>query len=105
MNKRLFLVVLQQTRSIETVVLRTIGEGATHRRARQWAIIEILPFHREWRQMPVVSAWNSGGVGILLLMAARAIQPRHAFAFRTADDVGKVTVAIVSLLGIVGGGV
>ena len=55
--------------------------------------------------MPVVSAWHSSGVGILLLMATRAIQSRYTFAFRTPDDVRKVTVAIISLLGIVGGGV
>ena len=55
--------------------------------------------------MPVVPAGDAGAVGVGLLMAACTIQPGHAFAFRAAHDVGKVTTPVVALLRVICGGV
>ena len=55
--------------------------------------------------MPVVSTRDSGAVGVLILVTTDAVQPGHAFAFRTAHDVRKMPVPIVALLRIVGGSV
>ena len=51
------------------------------------------------------STGNSGAVGVLFLMTTDAVQSGHAFAFRTAHDVGEMPVTIVALLRIVGGSV
>src|SRR5204863_4444242 len=60
-----------------------------------------LPAHRQWRQVPVVPARSSGAVSIRFLMTAHAIQPRHTLAGGATNDVGKVTVTIITLLRIV----
>jgi hypothetical protein len=98
--------MFQQAWSIEVVVSRTIGELATHGRARERAIVYVLPTHLEWREMPVVTTRNAGAVGISFLVATRAVQTRHTFAFgSTAYNVRDVTMPIVALLWIVGGSV
>ncbi len=104
-DQRLFLVMLQQTRSVESVILRTIRHRTTHGRARKGSIVQALPSHGQGRQVPIVPAGNSGTVGIGVLMTTRTIESRHTFAFWTPNDVCEVTVAIISLLRIGGGGV
>src|SRR5689334_10478632 len=101
--ERLFFVMFEQSRSIEVVVLRTIGDCAANSGARENAIIRVLPAHRERREVPVMTAGNAGAVGICFLMTARAIQSRHAFAFWSTHDIRDVTVPVVSLLRIVRG--
>jgi hypothetical protein len=96
-------VVLQKARSVEAVIFRAIDERATHRGAAQYMIVQILPPHRERSQVPAVRAGDAGSVCVFLLMAAGAIQSRDAFPFRASYDVGKVAMAIVSLLRVVGG--
>jgi hypothetical protein len=55
--------------------------------------------------MPVVSSGYTSAVGIAFLVAARAIQAGDTLAFPTSHHVSRVTVPIVSLLWVVGGGV
>src|SRR6266498_4325928 len=73
----------------------------TDRRTGQWLIAQVLPLHRQRRQVPIVSARDAGAVGVFLLVAACTIQSGNAFAFRTTDDVSEMTVAIVALLRII----
>ena len=93
--------MLQQSRAVETVVLRTISYGATDRSARKRLIVYVLPAHRQWSEVPRMTAWYTGTVGICFLMTTRTIQPRHAFAFWTSNDVCEMTVAIIALLRVV----
>jgi hypothetical protein len=91
----------EQARSIEVVILRTVGYCATDFSTRKRAIVCVLPAHREWREVPVVTAGNSGAVGIRLLVTAGAIQARHAFALWSTHDVRDVTPSLIALLRIV----
>src|SRR6266545_702444 len=102
--ERLLLVMLQEARSVEVVVLRTVGDRRTDRCARQRIVVAVLPCHRQRREVPVVSAGNSGA-GIGFLMTRRTVQGGDTFAFWTAHNVGKVTMAIVTLLRVVRSGV
>ena len=53
-----------------------------------------------------MTAGNTGAIGVGFLMTTRAIQTRHAFAFRAAThDVGDMTPSLISLLRIISGGV
>src|ERR1043165_10047114 len=52
--------------------------------------------------MPVRTARHSGAIGVRFMMTARAVQSGDAFSFWTTDHVGEVSVAIITLLGIVG---
>jgi hypothetical protein len=97
--------MFQQTWSIEIVVARTIGDLPADGRFREWLIVCVLPAHLEWCEVPVVTAGYTRAVGVRLLMTTGAIQTRHAFAFWSTHDVRDVTVSIVALLRIVGGGV
>src|SRR5690349_16409648 len=97
--------MLQEAGPVEAVILRAIGYGTTHCGARSGLIVRVLPFHGEGSQVPARSTGHSGAVCICLLMTGRAGEGRHTIPRRTAHDVGKVTVAIVTLLRIVGGGV
>ena len=96
--------MLQQSRPVETVVLRTVSYGATDRSARKRLIVYVLPTHRQWSEVPLVTAWHTGTVGICFLMTARTIQSSHSFAFWTSNDIGEMTVAIIALLRVVGSG-
>ena len=97
--------MFQQTWTIEIVVSRTVSHLLTHCGARKWPIVDVLPAHLEWREVPVVTTGNTGTVGVGFLMAAGAVQTRNTFAFRTTHDIRDVTVAVVALLWIVGGSV
>jgi hypothetical protein len=93
--------MLQQSRSVEVVILRTICYCATDFSTRQRAIVCVLPTHRKWREVPVVTAGNSGAVGIRFLMTTGTIQTRHAFALWSTHNVGDVTTPVITLLRIV----
>jgi hypothetical protein len=95
--------MFQQTWSIEIVIARAIGDLTTNSGARKRTIVCVLPTHLEWREVPVVTSGHAGAVGVCFLVTARAIQPRHTFAFRPTHDVRNVTVPIVSLLWVVSG--
>jgi hypothetical protein len=97
--------MFQQAWAIEVVVLRTIGNSATHTGARKRSIVQVLPLHREWREVPVVAPRDAGAIGVRLLMTAGAIQPRHAFTLPATNHVRDVPVSIVSLLRVVSGSV
>jgi hypothetical protein len=94
-------VVLQQSRAVETVVLRTVSYGATDCAARKRLIVYVLPTHRQWSEMPLRTAWYTGTVGICFLMTTRTIQSGYALAFWTANDVAEMTVAIIALLRVI----
>src|SRR6266404_4115098 len=51
--------------------------------------------------MPVVAAGHSSALGICRLVAANTVQSRHAFAFWSANDIGEMTMAIITLLRII----
>src|SRR6266478_4596365 len=53
--------------------------------------------------MPVVTAGHSSALGICRLVAANTVQSRHAFAFWSANDIGEMTMAIITLLRIIRG--
>src|ERR1051325_4260795 len=55
--------------------------------------------------MPVVTAGHAGAVGVCFLMAACAVQAGDTFTLRPTHYVCDVTMSIVTLLWIVGGGV
>jgi len=93
--------MLQQSRPVETVVLRTVSYGATDSSAREGLIVFVLPAHRQWSEVPLMTAWYTGTVGICFLMTARTIQSDHALAVWTANDVCEMTVAIIALLRVV----
>ena len=93
--------MLQQTSRVETVVLRTVSYGATDRSARKRLIVYVLPTHRQWSQVPLVTSRYTGTVGICFLMTTRTIQRGHSFAFWTSNDIGEMTVAIIALLRVV----
>src|SRR5438128_2191143 len=100
-DKRLFFVMFEKARAVQVVVLRAVFDCPADRRARERLIVEVLPFHRQWCQMPVVPARNSSAVGVRCLMTRGAIQAGHAFALGTADHIRKVAVSIVALLRII----
>src|ERR1043166_2125459 len=100
-HARLPFVMFQYALSIEMVILRTICERPTNFSARKRVIMQVLPTHRERREVPVVTARNSGAVRVGFLMTAGAIQTGHAFAFRTTHDIRDVTMSVVSLLWVV----
>src|SRR6185369_1690416 len=97
--------MFQQAWSTEMVVPRTVSHRATDFSTRERSIVCILPAHREWREVPVAAAGNPRAVRVCFLVTADAIQTRHAGAVRTTHDIRDVTVAIVTLLRVVGGGV
>jgi hypothetical protein len=98
-------MMFQQTWTIEVVVSGTIRHLATNSGTRKRAIVCVLPTHFEWREVPVVTTGDSGAVGVCFLVAAGAIQASDSFAFRSTNNVCDVTVPVVALLWIVGGGV
>ncbi len=95
-NERLLFMMFHDVSSVELTKNR-----ATDLCARQRLIIPILPFHCERREMPIVSAGHAGAVGVHRLMARPAIESDHAFVLRTANDIGKVAMPVISLLRIV----
>jgi len=64
-------------------------------------IVYALPAHRQWSEVPLVTAWYTGTFGICFLMTTRTIQSGHPFAFWTANDIGEMTVAIIALLRVI----
>ena len=97
--------MLQQTWTIKVVISRTVSQLSTHGGARQWSIVDVLPTHLQWREVPVVTAGNTGAVRVGFLMAACAVQTGNAFTFRTTHDIRDVTPSLVALLWIISGGV
>jgi hypothetical protein len=93
--------MLEQAWSIEVVILRAVRYRPTYFSTRKRAIVCVLPTHREWREVPVVTAGNSGAVRIRLLMTTSTIQTRHAFALWSTHNVGDVTPPVIILLRIV----
>ena len=98
-------MVFEQSRSIEVVILRTIRDGLADGRARQNVIVEVLPFHGEWSQVPASRSGDTRALRIGLLMTCRAREGGHAEASPSAYDVERMHVPIVALLGIRRGGV
>jgi hypothetical protein len=97
--------MLQQAWTIEIVIPRAIGYLPADCSTREWSIIDVLPTHLEWREMPVMTTRNAGAICVRFLMTAAAIQTWNAFAFRTAHDIRDVTVPVITLLWIVCGSV
>ena len=52
-----------------------------------------------------MSAWNSGAVGIVVLMTTDTVQAGHTFSFRPTDHICDMSMTIVALLWIVCSGV
>src|SRR3989442_12051469 len=104
-DQRLFFVVPQETLSIKIAVFRTIDDGPADLGARQDLVVQVLPLHRQGRQVPVMPARDSGTVGVGALMARNALQRRHAHAVRTTYHIGEVAMPVVALLRIIGSGV
>jgi hypothetical protein len=103
LHQHLLFVMLQESWSIQIMVQRTIRNGATNCGTRKRSIVQVLPTHGEWREMPVVPARNAGAVSVGFLVTACAIQSRNAFAFRATHHIRNVTAPVVSLLWIVSG--
>ena len=80
-------MVLQDAGTIEIVIPRTISKGLADLSACEDFIVDVLPLHGQWRQMPIVRSGNSGAVGIGSLMTGSAVQARYPFTSRTADNV------------------
>src|SRR5438034_1815054 len=53
--------------------------------------------------MPIVSPGYARAVGVGLLVAARTVQSGNAFALRTPNYVGEVTLTAIPLLWVIGG--
>src|SRR6266404_6763322 len=53
--------------------------------------------------MPIVSPGYARAFGVGLPVAARTVQSGNAFALRTSNYVGKVTLTAVPLLWVIGG--
>ncbi len=53
--------------------------------------------------MPIVSPGYARAVGVGLLVAARTVQSWNAFALRTSNYVGEVTLTAIPLLWVIGG--
>ena len=53
--------------------------------------------------MPIVSPGYARAFGVGLLVAARTVQSGNAFALRTSNYVGEVTLAAVPLVWVIGG--
>src|SRR5258707_12041250 len=51
--------------------------------------------------MPVATAGHSSALGICRLVTANTVQSRHAFPFWSANDIGEMTMAIITLLRII----
>src|SRR6266852_7112999 len=51
--------------------------------------------------MPVAPTGYAGAVGVCRLVSANTVERRHAFAFWTANDIGEMTMAIITLLRII----
>src|SRR6266404_4438999 len=51
--------------------------------------------------MPVVSTGYAGAVGVCRLVAANTVERRHTFAFWSTNDIGEMTMAIITLLRII----
>jgi hypothetical protein len=92
--------MLQQSRTVEVVVLRTIDQCAADSGARKWSIVYVLPLHREWRQVPVVTTGNASALSVSFLMAAGTAQTWNTLSFRTAHDIGDVPPSFIALLRI-----
>src|SRR5258708_32610631 len=53
--------------------------------------------------MPVVSTGYAGAVSVCRLVTANTVECRHAFAFRPANYIGEMAMAIITLLRIIRG--
>src|SRR5258706_15668050 len=53
--------------------------------------------------MPVATAGHSSALCICRLVAANTVERRHTFSFWTANDIGEMTMAIITLLRIIRG--
>src|SRR6266850_660743 len=51
--------------------------------------------------MPVATAGHSSALGICRLVTANTVQSRNAVAFWSANDIGEMTMAIITLLWII----
>src|SRR6266850_7761339 len=51
--------------------------------------------------MPVATAGHSSALGICRLVTANTVQSRNAVAFWSANDIGEMTMAIITLLRII----
>src|ERR1700704_5637851 len=51
--------------------------------------------------MPVATAGHSSALGICRLVTANTVQSRHAFAFWSTNDIGEMTMTIITLLRII----
>src|SRR5258708_39685088 len=96
--------MLQQTRSIQVVVLRPIGDGAANGGAGEEAVVQALPLHGERGQLPIGCPRDAGAVSIGPLMTRRTRERRNAVALRSAYDIEQVAMAVIALLGRAGGG-
>src|SRR5205814_1103053 len=78
--ERLFGVMLQQTGAVQVVIFRSICDRPTDLSTRQNFVVQVLPLHRQGRQVPVMGTGDSGAVCVGLLVTGDALQRRNAFA-------------------------
>ena len=101
--ERLFGVMLQQSGAVPIVVLRSIRDRTADFCARQDLVVQILPLHRQRRQVPVMRAGQAGAVRVGVLMASNTLQRRNPFALWPAHHVREMPVPVIALLRVVRG--
>src|SRR5262249_35413032 len=89
-DERFGRVMFEQTGAVQIVIPCAIRQRFTEISTGQNLLVQILPFHRQRRQVPIVPSGNSGGVSIGFLVTGSAIQSRHPFAFRTTNNIEQV---------------
>src|SRR2546426_6028518 len=87
------------------VIFRSIRDRPADLRARKDLVVQVLPLHRQRRQMPVMGAGNSRAVCVGSLVARDTLQCRYTFADWAAHHVGEMAVPVIALLRIVRRGV
>ena len=93
-------MVPQDAGAVRAAILGAIGKRLTNRCARQNVVFGVLPLHGKRRQVPVVSAGNTGAIRVGGLMTGSTVQARHALAPRPAHYVEQMTAPVVALFGI-----
>ena len=87
------------------VISRLVRHDLADCGTRQDAVALVLPSHGEWRELPVMRSRHAGTVRVGALMARGAGEPRNSSVLSSANHIELVTMTVVSLLGIIRGGV
>jgi hypothetical protein len=87
------------------VISRLVRHDLADCGTRQDAVVLVLPSYGEWRELPVMRSRHAGTVRVGALMARGAGEPRNSSVLSSANHIELVTMTVVSLLGIIRGGV